>query len=131
VTDAADASVGDARADGAAGAGGSSGADAGRDAAGDARADAPMTLAECEIISCGGVASNHSCCGDIFSFALNAAETLTIRTESSGAGNVRLVVTDIDVAEQHGATASHALSRVLKMRRQRAQRVWVRPARRG
>lgn len=65
-SDAADASQGDARADGAAGTGG------GLDAGSDARADGPTTLPECNIISCGGAASNHSCCGDIFSFALDA-----------------------------------------------------------
>ncbi|HMJ09934.1 MAG TPA: hypothetical protein VK524_00945 [Polyangiaceae bacterium] len=74
-SDAAEASLADARSDAdAAREAGLPRPDAGRDAASDARSDAPAPLPECEIISCGGAASNHACCGDIFSFGLDAED---------------------------------------------------------
>ncbi len=96
---------GDGRADGSAGTAGSAGSDAGRDAASDARADAPTTLAECEIISCGGAASNHGCCGDVFSFALGADDhpAASLQTGFSATAAAATASFSFTAADQDGA----------------------------
>lgn len=64
-----------------------------------------MTLPECEIISCGGVATSHACCGDIFSFALSAADSPmeSLRTSFSATATAATASFSFTAPNQDGA----------------------------